>query len=246
MMKALIVDDEIAAQDVLENLLNKHCTDVDIMGKCSDLPSAVEQIKILQPDVVFLDIEMPNYAGYEIVHLIDTINFEIIFVTAYNQYALKAFEVSALDYLLKPLDIDRLKESVNRLEKKVEATHYKSQLDLLAEAIKTESVKRISVLDKGVRHIIDIDSIVAVKGEKSYSTLMIADGNEYLLSKNLKQIEALLEGSSFVRSHKSWIVNINFLASYSKVKSEIYLKNDVVAKLSRYKFVEFEALLKNR
>jgi two-component system LytT family response regulator len=110
-IKAIIVDDEESARDVLQNLLLLFCPNVEVVAKCENVLKAVDAINKEQPDLVFLDIEMPNYAGYEIVNFFDKINFEIIFVTAYDQYAVRAFEVAAIDYLLKPIDIDRLKAS---------------------------------------------------------------------------------------------------------------------------------------
>ena len=117
-IKAILVDDEESARDVLENLLRRFCPEIDLLDKCNNVEQAVESIKQHKPNLVFLDIEMPNYAGYELVDFFTEIDFEIIFVTAYDQYAIKAFEVSAVDYLLKPIEIERLKESVSRVSPK--------------------------------------------------------------------------------------------------------------------------------
>ena len=118
-IRAILVDDEESARDVLENLLKRFCPEVELLAKCTNVEQAVASIRELQPDLVFLDIEMPNYAGYEIVKFFPEINFELIFVTAYDKYAIRAFEVSAVDYLLKPIDIDRLKNAVSRVMKQL-------------------------------------------------------------------------------------------------------------------------------
>ena len=117
-LRTIIVDDEQSAQDVLENLLDRYCPSVQLLDKCSNVEEAVASIEKNQPDIVFLDIEMPNYAGYELVSFFETVNFDIIFITAYDHYAIKAFEVSAVDYLLKPVDIERLKSAVDKVQEK--------------------------------------------------------------------------------------------------------------------------------
>ena len=120
---AIIVDDERSAREILSGLLVRYCPQINIVEKCKGLKEAVEAIKKQKPSLVFLDIEMPNYAGYEIVSFFEEIDFEIIFVTAYDQYALKAFEISAVDYLLKPVTIERLKLSVDRFVEKQKLTN---------------------------------------------------------------------------------------------------------------------------
>lgn len=143
-IKAIIVDDEESARDVLENLLLRFCPEVTLVAKCSHVEEAVQTIKNTQPHLVFLDIEMPNYAGYEITEFFDELPFDIIFVTAYNQYALRAFEVSATDYLMKPIDIERLKEAVQKVVEKRSLLEYaKKRLDLLHETLETNEIKAL-------------------------------------------------------------------------------------------------------
>lgn len=115
-LRAILVDDEENARDVLESLLNRFCPEVKLLAKCTNVNEPVTEINNLKPDLVFVDIEMPNYSGLELVKFFDKVNFHIVFVTAYDNYALKAFEVSAIDYLLKPIDIDRLKQTVQRVK----------------------------------------------------------------------------------------------------------------------------------
>src|SRR3989338_4013155 len=114
-LKAILIDDEESARNVLSNLMARFCPEVNILQTCANVTEAIDAINTHQPDVVFLDIEMPNYSGFELVNFFEKVNFEIVFVTAYDKYAIKAFEVSAVDYLLKPIEIDRLKQAVERL-----------------------------------------------------------------------------------------------------------------------------------
>lgn len=240
-LKAIIVDDEESARDVLQSLLIRFCPEVTVLAKCDNLPEAVSAIQKEQPDLVFLDIEMPNYAGYEIVNFFKTITFEIIFVTAYDQYAIRAFEVAAIDYLLKPIDIERLKKTITRVQDHRSIEQQSKRLSLLGNTLESKQLKNIIVSDKGSQHIIPIESIVAIEAQESYCTIHTND-KKYTASKNLKHFETIFEGlPQLIRVHKSWLINLSSMQSYSKSEMTIQLSNGVVAKLSKYKKAEFEA-----
>ncbi len=242
-IKAILVDDEESARDVLENLLRRFCPEVDLLKKCNNVEQAVEAIKVYQPDLVFLDIEMPNYRGYELLNFFTEINFEIIFVTAYDRYAIKAFEVSAVDYLLKPIEIDRLKESVCRVSTKLDTILNQEKINHLRETLKSDSLQSILVTKNGNQYVVALKDIIAIEAQESYSCIHTSSGN-YLMSKNLKHFERMLEEEkSFIRVHKSWIINTRFILHYSKSELTIKLKTDIVAKLSKYKKLEFEQSL---
>lgn len=242
-IKAILVDDEESARDVLENLLRRFCPDVELVSKCSNVEQAVEKINIHQPDLVFLDIEMPNYAGYELIDFFTEINFEIIFVTAYDQYAIKAFEVSAVDYLLKPIEIDRLKESVARVSNKFNIHQNKERILHLKEALSGSSIQSILASKNGNQHIVSTEDIIAIEAQESYSCIHTAS-DKFVMSKNLKHFERMLSDHlNFIRSHKSWIININFIKHYSKSDLSVTLDSEICAKLSKYKKTEFETLL---
>lgn len=243
-LTAIIVDDEQSARDILVNLLARFCPSVEVLGNYSNVPDAVEAIKELKPQVAFLDIEMPNYSGFEIVDFFQEVDFEMVFITAYDQYAIKAFEVSAVDYLLKPIEIERLQQAVEKLEKRVGQSRDLNH-KLLAESLKTDKVSKIAVSVKGYQTIIVVNEIVAIEASESYSNIRLTDGTVHLVSKNLKHFENLLaDNSNFFRSHKSWIVNFDMLVKYNKTKGDIDLKADISAKLSKYRKEEFESALK--
>ena len=240
-LKAIIVDDEESARDVLQNLLIRFCSDVEVAAKCENLTQAVGVIQSEQPDLVFLDIEMPNYAGYEIVKFFKTITFEIIFVTAYDQYAIRAFEIAAIDYLLKPIDIERLKKTIARVRDHRSMEQQAKRLSLLGSTLENKQLKNIVVSDKGNQHIIPIESIIAIEAQESYCTIHTSD-KKYTASKNLKHFETVFDDlPQLIRVHKSWIINIACMLSYSKSDLTIQLTNGLVAKLSKYKKLEFEA-----
>lgn len=242
-IKAIIVDDESSAREVLASLLSKFDSKIELVQQCENVLEAVDAIRIHRPDVVFLDIEMPKYAGYEIVKFFDTIDFDIVFITAYDQYALKAFEVSAIDYILKPIDLDRFTTTINKLVDKADGKTSLKQLELLTKTLKNESVEQMVVVDKGYKHFIDIREIVCIEAQESYCKIYLSTNKTFLISKKLKYYETLFaENKLFFRTHKSWIVNTTFLESYSKTNLEVLLVNGLTAKLSRYKITDFETL----
>ncbi len=239
-ISSVIVDDEERARDVLENLLARFCPEVEVTGKFSSVMQAVEAFKTATPDLVFLDIEMPNYAGFEIVKFLENITFEIIFVTAYDKYAVRAFEVSAVDYLLKPVDIDRLKVAVSKVKKLTNLRENSERLSLLSQTLRSKEVKSILVADKGYQQIISVDSIIAIEAEESYCTIHTTE-KKYTASKNLKHFEIVFaDNSSFFRVHKSWIISKKHIVNYSKSDLIINLTNGLTARLSKYKKAEFE------
>lgn len=241
--RAIIVDDEESARNILSSLLKKFCPQIEVVAMCEDVEEAVIKIKKQQPSLVFLDIEMPNYSGYEIVNFFDQIDFEIVFITAYDNYAIKAFEIAALDYLLKPIDIDRLKEAVSKFIDREASKDVAQNYQVLKESLETSSVKKVIVPYNGGQRVVETKDIVAISAAESYSYIHTTD-QRYLLSKNLKQFENLLsENKTFFRTHKSWIINLTHLRDYSRSDLQIQLAGEVTAKLSKYKKVEFETVL---
>jgi len=241
-LTAILVDDEEGARDVLSILLERFCPTIDLIGKYSNVEDAVDGVKKHNPDVVFLDIEMPNYAGYEIVEFFDEINFEMVFITAHDKYAIKAFEISAVDYLLKPIDLDRLKSSVEKLTQKVQLKQ-PNHIGLLTDTLRSNEVKSVVISDKGYQTKIDLKAIIAFEAKESYCSLHTIE-KKYVASKNLKHFETILsQNKNFFRVHKSWLINLDFMKNYSKSNLEINLENDIVAKLSKYKKAEFETVL---
>jgi len=241
---AIIVDDEESARSILRSLLERFCPQVKVLGSYSNVESAVHSINSLKPKLVFLDIEMPNYSGFEIVNFFEEVNFEMVFITAYDKYAIRAFEVSAVDYLLKPIDIDRLKEAVERVEKRVGQT-LSLDKQLLTESLQSKKGNRISLSIKGYQTILEVANIVAIEANESYAHLHMADGNVHLISKNLKHFEMLLaENPRFFRTHKSWIINLDSMEKYQRSSGDIILNGGLIAKLSKYRKEEFESVLK--
>ena len=231
-IRAIIVDDESDARDVLCSLLSMSKFHISVIASCSNVPDAVMAINKHKPDVVFLDIQMPNYAGYEIVNFFDEINFEIVFVTAYDKYAIKAFELSAIDYLVKPVSRDRLNGTLQRLSREVENNNAIEQYKVLLERINNKEIEKIVIPLSSGKKIIPLKEIICIKGEGSYTTLFLNESKRLTVSKNLKYFENILPSDSFFRSQKSWMVNLNEVKSFNLSKGNLLMRNEVMAKLS--------------
>ncbi|MFK7784935.1 MAG: LytR/AlgR family response regulator transcription factor [Crocinitomicaceae bacterium] len=232
-LNAIIVDDELSARELLQELVENFCPNVSIVASFKNLETAVEHIRKNKPDLVFLDVEMPRYSGYEILDFFDEIDFTIIFVTAYDKYAIKAFEVSALDYLLKPVEIERLKSAVSRATEQKLSKSYQKKLSTLYGDMKKSALK-YAYTDRGFTHSVIVEDIIAFEAQRSYTLLHMKNGKPVTLSKNIKTIETEVESfSDLVRIHRSWMVNKTHVRKYSKSTLDVILSNEIKAKVSR-------------
>lgn len=244
-IKALIIDDEERARDTLSSLLGTYCPEVRILDKCSNVPEGVISIQKNKPQLVFLDVEMPVYNGFELINFFNEVDFEIIFITAYSQHAIKAFEVSAVDYILKPIDIDKLISSIEKFKTKNYFNDMKLRLDTLNENIKSENIKRIALPMSDGSLFVEVDEIVMLEADGSYTDVHLKSGAKILISKKLKFFEDLIDRPYFFRSHRSYFININHINKYMKGEGEILMENNLKASISRDKKIAFEDLLKS-
>lgn len=213
-MTAIIIDDEKRARVSLSLLLQEYCPDVAILAECENLPQGIKAIRKHHPDIVLLDIEMPGHSGLELLDFFndDEINFAIIFTTAYNEFAIQAFKLSAIDYLLKPIVPDDLMHAISRAQK-VKLHSYK----VLAENIQSEVFDKIAVPSGNSLMLLKISEILYIKGEGSYSDVFMSNGVKHLVSRNLKNFEEVLfQDPRFLRTHKSYIVNFDWVIAYNK------------------------------
>lgn len=244
-IKALIVDDEEAARNILSSLLERSTVSFEAIETCESVPQAVQKIKELQPDIVFLDVQMPEYAGYEIINFFEEIRFEIIFITAFDKYAIKAFELSAVDYLVKPIERSRLSDALLKLQDKLKQKSDAENYKVLLDSVRDRELGKIvlSELREGQiqKHIIALKEIVAFEAMRAYTTLYHADGSTMVISRNIKQMEDRLPmEDQFFRSHRSWIVNLDHVRFMHPGNGELTLTNDLCAKLSKKSQNRFE------
>lgn len=241
--KAILVDDEPKAIQNLTILLNEYCKTIQIVGTANSVDEASILIEKHKPEVVFLDIEMPKKTGFQLLK--ETKNrFQVIFVTAYDEYAIKAFEVSAVDYLLKPIDIKRLIESVEKLN------HIKSNNSgVLEENISYKTINKIVIPKILQDEILTVDKIVCFNADRTYTNIFYEkNGNIHktIYSKPLRYFCDLLESSTlFFRSHRSWMINTNYLRTINQKELTLSLKGGIKALISRNKKSEAISLLKN-
>ncbi len=221
MYKAIIIDDEEMAKTLLEGMIEQYCPAIKVLALCSDLPNGVKAIRKYKPDIVFLDIEMPGHSGLELLDFFDEhdIDFSIIFTTAYHQYAIQAFKMSAVDYLLKPFDADELIQAVSLFEKQIKNKNY----SVLKENM-SSSFKKIALSTSNSVLFVSVENILYLKAEGAYTHVFLHGGDTLLTSKNLKYYQDLLSlDKNFYRCHKSFIVNMNHITEYVRADGG-YLK----------------------
>lgn len=238
MIKALIVDDEPYCCETLCVLLERYCSNVSVIASCYNAMDALTVIKNQQPDLVFLDVEMPKMNGFEMLNAIPEKNFHIIFTTAYDQYAIKAIKFAAFDYLLKPVDIEELMQAVLKIKDK--ATHQtKQQIELLQQnsmRFAKNQLNKLAIPTLEGLLFYDIKDIVHLEATSNYTIIYFTDNTKITASKTLKEFDELLPENIFFRTHHSHIINLTFIKRYIRGNGgQIELKNGVVIEVSRRK-----------
>lgn len=235
MLRSVIIEDEPMSRQVLKSLLSIYCPDVMVCAEADGVQSGKEAIEEHHPDLVFLDIEMPDGSGFRLLNSFQEADFEVIFTTAYEQFAIKAIRHAALDYLMKPIDPDELQAAVEKVrqrkEKKGMAKHYEDLINGLDSNNLQPRKITLSTSDK--IHVVDVDNIVRCESDNYYTVLYFADGGSLMVSKTLKEVEGLLEGYEFVRAHKSHLVNVNCIRNFLKDDMMILMSDGTKIPVSR-------------
>jgi two-component system LytT family response regulator len=220
MIKAVIVDDEKISLNALASKLQTLCPDIAVLQLYDNPKKAQQEIPSLRPDVLFLDIEMPNVNGFTLLKNIAPVNFEVIFTTAYSEYAIAALRISALDFLLKPIDANELVNAVKRLDEKLKRhseNRLEEQLQLFFQYQKQPGqLDKIALPVLNGLEFIEVNDIIKVQGENVYSIFFLVDGRKIVVSRTLKETEQLLSRWSFMRVHKSYIINLHYIKRYTK------------------------------
>ena len=250
-IRAVIIDDEFFARENLKLLINEHCPLINIVGEGDDLESAFKIITESKPDLVFLDIRMPSGAeGFELLDMIPNKSFKVIFITAFKDYAIKAFKANAIDYLLKPVDIEELKVAVSKtsIEENSSDFNLDNYIKRLQNLTKDMGVKKEKIAishKKGIKIVYQKD-ILRLNAEGNCTMLYFINGDHFLDTRTLKVYENLLDNDLFYRIHKSHIINLNYITDYlNENGSVVKLKNGDEVPVSRSKISEFTSLLKS-
>lgn len=228
MLKAVLIDDEPDCIRLLTLQLKEHCPHVQVMGQYTNSEEGLQAVQAQQPDVLFLDIEMPGMNGFTLLEQLGNISFSVIFITAYNEFAIKAFRYSALDYLLKPLDSLELQEAVKKVEK------YRQpdirQLNMLRLQLKEgRHPDKIAVPFQNAIAFVELKELIYCEADSNYTKLFLTDGRSYLLSRTLREVQEVLEERNFLRVHRQYVVNLDHIKTYHKGEAAYLLMHGDVS-----------------
>ncbi|WP_445713703.1 LytR/AlgR family response regulator transcription factor [Flavobacterium sp.] len=248
-MKVVIIDDENKARRLISTLLTENYPEITLQLEASDLESGVSLIKEHKPDVVFLDIEMPKHSGLQIVDFFEPneINFQIIFITAYNEYALQAFKLSAIDYILKPVDILELKGAVEKAKKNIESKSINNRLDDLKRVFQQLSLnKMVLEIPKGILFV-SHDDIVLFEADGMYTKVYMKNNESQLICKPMKHfVDQLQDKPIFYKPHRSYLVNLKYIKELSKKDGfHLIMENNKTIPIAKEKKDEFMQLVQD-
>ncbi|MEO1448540.1 MAG: LytTR family DNA-binding domain-containing protein [Bacteroidota bacterium] len=240
---SVIVEDENASRRSLRLLLERFCPDIDIVGEAIDVGEATELIKAKTPDLVFLDIKLSNQSGFDLLEIFRPLPFQVIFTTAYDQFATRAFRYAALDYLLKPIHYEDLVQAVERFKSRPTMPVADQQIDTLSHNLRSLPPKVALPTREGF-HFIELDNVVRCEADSNYTRFHLESGKKVLASKSLKTYEGILTEGGFFRVHRSHLINIKFIERYRKGKNaELEMTNGDVLTVAPFRRELFETFL---
>ncbi|MEM6644354.1 MAG: LytTR family DNA-binding domain-containing protein [Bacteroidota bacterium] len=242
---AVIVEDEKNAREVLSGLVNMYCPHVSIEGCAKSVSEGVRLIKSVNPDLIFLDIQLGKEQSFDLLKQLPKKDFHIVFVTAYAEHAVEAFRFSAIDYLLKPLDPDQLLQAVKKVSEKISEKKTAKSLTALAENLMNKGTSKKLVLStQEMVHVVEVNKIVCCSSSQSYTSFYLLDKTDVMVSKTLKTYEELLSQYGFFRIHKSWLINTAFIRGYDRSEGGFaIMENNHKVPVSAYKKDEFLRLI---
>ena len=243
-MKAIIIEDEERSRIVLQNLLETYCPEIEIVGTAEAVPAAVKLIRSIQPELLFLDVQISGGTGFDVLEKVHDLNLAVIFTTAYDHYALKAFKFSAIDYLLKPIDIEELKAAVRKVltTSKLEEEQYKIH-NLLSNLKNPNEDPVLLVSTLEAVEFIRIRDIIRCEAQGAYTQLFLRDSKPVMVSKVIKEFEFLLQDYGFYRVHQTHIINLKEVRKYVKSENYLLMRDGIQIQLARSRKDEFFSAL---
>ena len=243
MKKVLVIDDEKPTRDFIKRLIDSYQFGVEVYTDGENVATGVEAINRLQPDLVILDIQMPDGNGFDLLKSIPIKNFEVIFITAYQEYAIQAIKFSALDYILKPIDSEELKKAIdsalNTITKKTE----ESQMNVLQHNIQLNAKRKLVLKTQESVHVVEIENIIRCESDKNYTLFYFTNGKKILVSKTLKDFDVLLSGLTFFRAQQSHLINLNYIERYDRHDGTIIMKDGSAIPLALARKEQFFEIL---
>jgi two-component system LytT family response regulator len=237
MIKAVIIDDESNNQELISNLLNSYAENVEVAAVADSVKNGYKAIMEHKPNLIFLDIQMQDGTGFELLKLFERPDFKVIFVTAHEEFAIEAFKYSALDYILKPLSPANLLAAVKKAEESLTTDELHIKLKTLLENIHEPSKQKRKIVLKTLERIysVDMQEIIRLESDGGYTKVYLTDGKRIMVSRILKEFDELLSDAGFVRIHHSHLININQVYFFEKSESHLVMKDDSIVPVSNRK-----------
>lgn len=246
MRKVLIIDDENRTRELIAKMIDSFGLDVKAIPEGENVQSGIEAIQKNQPDIVFIDIQMPDGTGFDVLRSIENKNFEVIFITAHEEFAIKAIKFSALDYLLKPVDTNELRSALEKALVRLADNAEPHQFEALQKNILPNEKRRLVLKTQESVHVVELDQIIRCEADRNYTSFFLQDDKKILVSKTLKEYEILLTGYNFLRVQQSHLININYVDRYDKKNGgAVVMKNGAEVPLSPAKRELFFKKLEN-
>ena len=246
MKKALIIDDENRTRDLIAKMINSFGLDIEAIPAGENVQSGIQAIEEYHPDIVFLDIQMPDGTGFDVLRGVKEKNFEVIFITAHEEFAIKAIKFSALDYLLKPVDPSELRAAVEKALKAVDEKKEELQFDTLQHNIQPNQKKRLVLKTQESVYVVELEDIIRCEADRNYTSFFLSGGKKILVSKTLKEYETLLAPHNFLRVQQSHLINLNYVDRYDKGNGgSVVMKDGSEVPLSPAKRDIFFKILEN-
>ena len=243
MKKVLVIDDEKPTRDFIKRLIDSYNFGVEVYTDGENVATGVEAIHRLQPDLVILDIQMPDGNGFDLLKSIPVKNFEVIFITAFQEYAVQAIRFSALDYILKPIDSEELKQAIDNALNTITRKTEDSQLSVLQHNMQLNAKRKLVLKTQESIHIVEIDDLTRCEADKNYTLFFFTNIKKILVSKTLKDFDVLLSGLTFFRAQQSHLINLNYVERYDRHDSTIIMKDGSVIPLALARKEQFFDIL---
>jgi two-component system LytT family response regulator len=216
MKKVLIIDDEKRIRDFVKRMIDSFNLDVEVFTDGENVETGIESINRIQPDIVFLDIQMPDGTGFDLLNRVKDKKFELIFITAFQEYAIMAIKFSALDYILKPIDEEELKTALQNAIDTVDFKKEDSQFEALTHNLQTNQKRKLVLKTQESVHVVDLSEIIRCEADKNYTFFYLNNGKKILVSRTLKDFETLLSNHGFFRVQQSHLINLEYIERYDK------------------------------
>lgn len=226
MLKSVIVDDEYKSRESMRILLEEFCDSVEVCALCQNVDEGIQAIRKFKPEVVFLDVQMQRETGFDLLTKIQNINFEVIFTTAHSEYAIKAFKFSAIDYLLKPIDLEELKFAINKVNKKL-YDNISLRLEHLVQNLRSTSENyKLALPTSDGLFFVKVSDIIYCEASSNYTEIVTEDGKKHLVSRTLKEYDDMLTDHNFYRIHNSYLINLNAIKKYVRGEGGYVVMNN--------------------